>query len=702
MKGFLQRFLVSASNKKKGNPIVTIFKEILLLYLVAGFLLRIVLMFFLPEGASMGVFDTVKALFIGMLNDAAMGVVLCVPFLLVYLGLNEWKYKRTAGLTILGLLVVAFCYVAFTHSIFHEYGGVVPKIAKWLVGYKLLSFALRYFIPAVRLPWRKVTVYLLWVVYVFLLIGNSIAEWFFWDEFGVRYNFIAVDYLIYTNEVVGNIMESYAIIPLLILTGILTAAIVWLTARRYDFRFQDIYTPRQLLIHAGTAIATTLLAWFWLSLVSHHLEGDNLCANQIQQNGCYDFVEAFQNNKLDYDQFYTMIPEQTCRETYRSLCAIDTRLDTDTLATEWQDRFDIPAENVNIVLITVESLSADFLSAYGNTKQITPNLDTLMQHSMVFDRLYAVGNRTVRGLEALSLCIPPSAGESIVKRPDNRRDGQTVGHLLARHGYKTQFIYGGDSYFDNMGDYFGNNGYEVIDRKQISRVTFANIWGVCDEDLYDKALQVFDDNARSRQPFFAQLMTVSNHRPYTFPEGKIQFEGNTKCRDAAVKYTDYAIGQFLNNARSHAWYQNTIFIVIADHCASSAGKTSIPVDKYHIPCIVYAPTMIQPCHVETLCSQIDIMPTLLAMLHINEPTPFTGRNVFATTYWSRAFMATYQDLGYLENDILTVLSPKKQPSQYAIRQQSADKHTEEELSAPVDSLILKARAYYQYTNLYLQ
>ena len=734
--------------KNTSNPIASIFKDILALYLVAGAILRIVLMFFLPEGATMGALDIAKSLFVGMFNDAAMGTLLCLPMLLMYLGLNEWKYQKAAAYTIIALLVATLALLFFTHTPLHEYGAGLPRIAKYLVGYKLLSFCLRYFIPSLRLPWRRATVFLMWFVYVFLLIGNSIAEWFFWDEFGVRYNFIAVDYLIYTTEVVGNIMESYAIVPLLALTALLTAAIVWFSARRRSFRFLSIYTPRELLMHVGIAIVASVVAWLYLDGASHSLEGDNLCANQIQQNGCYDFVEAFRNNKLDYDQFYTMLPEDECRKEYlelngqwfeepseslavhvspegRSSEEAGARLArrtngqssdsqssnrqikgwsmSDSIAAQWQQYINIPDDaKPNIVLITVESLSAGFFAAYGNTRGITPRLDSLMHSSVVFDRLYAVGNRTVRGLEALSLCRPPSAGESIVKRPDNRRDGQTIGHMLASSGYKVQFLYGGDSYFDNMGDYFAGNGYEVVDRGQISDVTFSNIWGVCDEDLYRKALSLFDENARSQRPFFAQLMTVSNHRPYTFPAGKIQWQGDSKCRDAAVKYTDFAIAQFLSEARSHAWYDNTIFVIIADHCASSAGKTSIPIDRYHIPCIVHAPSMLKPFHIPALCSQIDVLPTLLTMLRIpiQAPTPFAGRNVLSDAYKPRAFMATYQDLGYLEGDILTVLTPMKQPTQYNVVQESAHKHTEQPRSNPDPTLIRRARTYYQFANLY--
>ena len=688
----------------KRNPIVLIFSSVMLLYLVVGLLVRIVLAFFPPEGVSLGVMEVLRAVAVGVVNDAAMGMVLSVPLLLEAIGLNEWKYRRLPGLAILCLLAAAFCYVAFTHSIFHEYGGVVPRIAIGLIGYKLVSFALRFFVPGVRKAWRLVTLLLIWTTYVFIVLFNGVGEWFFWDEFGVRYNFIAVDYLIYTNEVVGNIMESYAMVPIVSVLAVVTLCYLWLAIRKTSF-MRHYFNPVHLsVVKGGGIVVATALSLLWLGSLQTHFEGDSLCANQVQQNGAYDFFEAFRNNHLDYEAFYPMLDEAECRAAYDVLTATDTRLLTDTIGTEWQDKVNIPdSARLNVVLITVESLSASFFTAYGNDRGITPCMDTLMQHAMVFDSLYAVGNRTVRGLEALSLCIPPHAGESIVKQPKNKMGCLSTGAVLGSQGYKMQYIYGGDSYFDNMGDYFSGNGYEVIDRSTISQVTFANIWGVCDEDLYRRAIEVFDENSRHGEPFFAQLMTVSNHRPYTFPEGRIEFEGDTKCRAAAVKYTDHAIGQFLSEAATHEWFGRTVFVIIADHCASSAGKTSIPVDKYHIPCIVYAPGMIAPCRVDKMCSQIDILPTLMAMLHINTPTLFTGRNILADNYQQRAFMATYQDLGYLENGVLTVLSPVKKVCQFKVVAQAGGLHKEEPVEGIIDSaLVQKAQAYYQYANLYMK
>jgi phosphoglycerol transferase MdoB-like AlkP superfamily enzyme len=313
--------------------------------------------------------------------------------------------------------------------------------------------------------------------------------------------------------------------------------------------------------------------------------------NQLEQNGACDFVIAFRSNTLDYKKFYPMMPQQTCVAEYRQQAGLNKKGEKmlgDSLS---------PLRK-NIVLITVESLSADFMTRYGNQNHITPNLDQLVSKSLVFDSLYACGNRTVRGLEALSLCIPPSAGESIIKRPENRMGSLSVGSVLKKLGYTVQFLYGGDSYFDNMRDYFSHNSYEVIDRASILQkdIHFENIWGVCDEDIFDKGLQVFDADSRKGKPFFAQIMTTSNHRPYTYPEGRIQYDGNPQCRDAAVKYTDYAIGRFLSQASKKSWFKNTVFIIIADHCASSAGKTSLPLDKYHIPCLVYSPDLEEVVH----------------------------------------------------------------------------------------------------------
>lgn len=678
------------------NPIYLILLKFLSLYVVVGMLLRVVLMLTTPSSAGFTWVEVVRCLLVGVLSDVGMGVLLSAPLSVLYLGLNEVKYSRSVGAIILILLLAAFGYSLWPGSIFYEYGGGAPKVAHLFLGWKLLSFSLRYFFPRLREPWRCVSLYVAWGVYVGLFLLVTVGEYMFWQEFGVRYNFIAVDYLVYTHEVIGNIMESYAFWPLCGVLLLLTLAIVWWQSRRYKFKLKALYGPKLLVVHLGVYLIMCLLGYGLVGF-SHSLSSGNQYVTQVEQNGACNFVLAFCNNRLEYDKFYPMLPEQQCKSNYLKLAQLDstgTKIIGD----------DRSSKRANIVLLTVESLSADFLTRYGNREHITPYLDKLMQEGLVFDSLYANGNRTVRGLEALSLCVPPSAGESIIKQKENRMGQLSIGKVLDRLGYRSQFLYGGDSYFDNMGDFFSKNGYEVIDRNVFKpgEVTFANIWGVCDEDMLNKSLSVFDTDAKSGHPFFAQIMTTSNHRPYTYPEGRIKVAGDPHTREAAVKYTDYAIGRFFQQAALHPWFKNTVFIIIADHCASSAGKTSLPVYRYHIPCIVYAPALLKPQVVSKVCSQIDVMPTVLSLLHLRAAVHFAGQDVFSPSFRPRAFMATYQDLGYLEDNCLTVLSPVRKVQQYRV-EYLADGTTQEiPLAKPRSVYLQKALAYYQYTNMYLK
>ena len=324
----------------------------------------------------------------------------------------------------------------------------------------------------------------------------------------------------------------------------------------------------------------------------------------------------------------------------------------------------------NVLLISVESLSAEYLTMYGNTDNRTPFLDSLANNSLFFTNLYATGNRTVRGLEALTLCIPPTPGESVVKRKDNK-DKFTTGSVFKSKGYDVKYLYGGDSYFDNMKDFFGGNGYDIIDNKNFTpeEVTFSNIWGVCDEDMANKAIKVMNEQAKAGKPFFNHWMTVSNHRPFTYPEGKIDIPPTEKSRAGGVKYTDYALKRFFEMAKQQKWYKNTIFVIVADHCASSAGSTELPLDGYRIPCFIVA-DFITPKKIDVMMSQIDVMPTVFGLLNFNYTSKFIGQDVLKEGYQPRAYIATYQDLGYLTPDKLTIISPLRKTTQYSLHKEA--------------------------------
>lgn len=675
-----------------------------------GFITRIILLFTPPTVIGFTALEWLKIFLLGFVNDVAFSLLALAPAMVVQATLNDAKYKKPLCY-IIGAALLAFAvYSLLPSNIFTEYGSVVPTIARLLSLLLLGAFCLRLFIPNIREGWCKAGLLFTMGLYIFLMIVNAISECVFWNEFGVRYNFIAVDYLVYTNEVIGNIMESYPIVPMFLGVFLVAVLICWRLFRRKDF--SESGNGGAVPFLATFVIYAVLFAgsFFWLRFSYRNLQSSNNYATELQCNGCWNFLEAYSSSTLEYDRFYQMLPEDEAQGLKLALCGqVPAReeagsevrqADQPADAAVRMIRDSVPPVRKNIVMITVESLSADFLAAYGNEDGITPNLDTLIEKSLVFDNLYAAGNRSVRGLEALTLCIPPSAGESLIKRPDNAGLFST-GTVLRENGYTTSFLYGGDSYFDNMRAYFSGNGFEIIDKYCYPKedITFSNIWGTCDEDSYRVALKEFDKKAESGTPFHAIIFTISNHRPYTFPEGKITYDGEMKSRSAAVKYTDFAIGQFLAEASRRPWFGNTVFIVVADHCASSAGKTSIPVDKYHIPAIVYSPGFIQPRRVEKLCSQIDLMPTIFSLLHFSYDSKFYGRDILAPDYNQRAFMATYQDLGYYSDDVLTVLSPVRRIRQFDVRETGPWSHTETPKETPADSLVREAQAFYQTVNL---
>lgn len=683
-------------NKRKVSDWFSWYAPVLALTaIIIGFITRVILLFNPLTVVDFSFWQWIKIFTLGAANDLAFAAIALVPAFIIYTCLNKWKYGRIAGWCIWGLLLAVTLYFLIFNDISDEYGGPVPVIVNSLMTVLFLCFSIKWFVPRVRDGWRVAGMHVTMFIYALLMVMNIASEYTFWDEFGVRYNFIAVDYLVYTNEVIGNILESYNI-PLMVAGALVAGAVLyWLMTRKASFREAGCGTPIQW---TANGIAIALLAvggGFWLHNSYRNWTSDNVFVTELQSNGCWNFLEAYNSNELDFRKFYNTIDDAAAREAKQAFCSQDANGVQHIVSEK-------PEQRKNIILITVESLSGDFLARFGNTRGITPNIDSLARNGLSFDNLFATGNRTVRGLEAVTLCIPPSSGESIVKRPDCGGHFNT-GEILRSKGYSTRFLYGGDSYFDNMGAFYSGNGYEVVDRGQYlpGEITFANIWGTCDEDSYNVALRLCDADYAGGKPFFTQIMTISNHRPYTYPEGRIQYDGNPMSRRAAVKYTDYAIGKFFADAAQKPWFSETVFVIIADHCASSAGKTSLPLECYHIPALIYAPGFIEPGVVDKICSQIDLMPTLFSLLGFSYDSRFYGQDVLDPNFKQRAFMATYQDLGYYADDILTVLSPVKLVRQYAVSRHDGWEYDEKQLEHTEEQSLQEAIVFYQSANLAL-
>ncbi len=509
-----------------------------------------------------------------------------------------------------------------------------------------------------------------WVLYgfglvlIFGLLFIGMAEWVFWDEFSSRFNFIAVDYLIYTNEVVGNIEQSYPLAKWL--SMLVVGAVALLVATRRGLRARDDgsrWPGRSLVVLAWLALTVLSAVTVNASMKDRY---DNPQINALAGNGIYQFFAAFRANRLDYPDFYRTLPED------KAFAIVRESLKTPDATFISSDPRDLtraivnpgPEKHLNVVLISVESLSGEYLGHFGNTLDLTPNVDALADQGIFFTQLYANGTRTVRGLEALALSVPPTPGDSLIRQPHN--EGLfSLADIFNVRGYVSEFVYGGFGYFDNMNYFFSHNGYAAVDRDAIPKdatIHGENVWGVSDEDLYTLAMRRMDSIHASGKPFFVHVMTTSNHRPYTFPAGRV--DAPQGRRNSALKYTDWAIGDFIKRMRAKPYFDDTVFVITADHCANSAGDTAIPVDKYHIPLLIFAPKYFQPRRVDSLMSQIDIPPTLLGLLNFSYRSRFFGYDINQLPAGrGRAYPSTYQKLGFLQDDRLTILSPPRAAEQ---------------------------------------
>jgi len=548
---------------------------------------------------------------------------------------------------------------------------------------------------------HALTASLLFAGFVPALLFNATAEFVFWNEFNSRFNFIAVDYLVYTREVVGNIQQSYPVGRVLFGIGVVSLIVFAGLARRV-WGVSAAASPQlrsRLAIWFGLGLLPALV-YFGLGEGLHQRMASS-SARELSSNGTYALFRAYLNNELSYLKYYRLLPAEKVHQTLAEEL-LESHARSRPISAEDPMVRRIPARGPmhrkNVVLISIESLGSDYVESFGGRKGLTPNLDALTPESLTFRNLYATGLRTVRGLEAITLSVPPTPGRAVPLREHNK-GLQNLGLVLKEQGYDPLYIYGGYSLFDNMRDFFSGNGYTVIDRTAIpdAEITHETIWGVADEDLYRLALREMDARVAQDKPFFAHIMTTSNHRPYTYPSGRVAIPSHTG-REGAVQYTDWAIGELMREARTRPWFDDTVFVILADHTSHGRGRIDLPPENYRIPMWIYAPGFVAPAQVDDVASQIDVAPTLLSLLNVTYETRFYGQDILnEAAHHPRAFMANYLTVGYMERGLIVELGPR----QY-VRVVRADTGAEVPRDDPVaEELVVEAVSYYQDASAYL-
>ena len=493
--------------------------------------------------------------------------------------------------------------------------------------------------------WTKILRVWLTAGSIFILF-MEIATPAFIETYDFRPNRLFIEYLIYPKEVFNMLMEGHFNAVLFSLLSTVIAALIY-----WKLSAWAVKNLRTMSWKVRPFIALLVIAVAFIGARSSFQHrginpamvafSSDALVNSLVLNSGYSVLYAAQQfkdeekssemyGKMDHDEMLRILKESRGRPQSDYI--------SDKFPTLTKNRATYQGKPKNIVILLQESLGAQFIGTLGG-KPLSPNIDKLAEEGWLFENLYATGTRSVRGIEAVTAGFTPTPARAVVKLNNAQRNFFTIAELLAKQGYDTSFIYGGEKHFDNMASFFYGNGFQtIIDQQDYQNPKFTATWGVSDEDLFDKANETFSKLHDEGKPFFSLVFSSSNHDPFEFPDGKIElYEQPKATRNNSAKYADYAVGHFFELAKKSNYWNDTIFLVIADHDSRVAGASLMPIKHFHIPALILGGG-IEPRRDNRLVSQIDMPTTLLSLAGVSGNYPMMGFDLTQNVNPDRALM----------------------------------------------------------------
>lgn len=542
------------------------------------------------------------------------------------------------------------------------------------------------FIPALLLviaaTLLRATRYIRLPLKVYLIGGSLLLLFFelitptFILEYDLRPNRLFIDYLIYPKEVLSMLVSGYKV------EIVVTFVVLFLAGRVQEKAFDAVWNcdikGAFLPQIAMQLVLTCLLVLGARGTLEHRPINPALVAfstdhllNDLSLNSAYSVAFAWKQakNEMSSADFYGSMTQKELLSQIRSSLQNPNADFTDSNApTKTMHTTSFPGRKKNLVILLQESLGARYVGKLGGLP-LTPNLDNIMDEGWNFTRLYATGTRSVRGIEAVVTGFTPTPARAVVKLGKSQQNFFTLASFLGDQGYHTQFIYGGEAHFDNMKTFFlGNDFQDIVQGSDFDKIEFNGSWGASDEDLYDQANKEFTKLHKQGKPFFSLVFTSSNHSPYDYPDGKItQYDSDKQTRNNAAKYSDHALGEFVRKAKQSEYWQDTIFVVVADHDSRVQGASLVPVRHFHIPAVIFGNDV--PHKVDDrLASQIDLGPTLLSLIGASGEHPMLGNDFTKplTETQPRAMLQYNKNFAYLKKGKAVIFQPDKAPQTFLL------------------------------------
>lgn len=555
---------------------------------------------------------------------------------------------------------------------------------------RVMAFGLRFDIILICLLWAIPAILLL-LLPASPLLGGAIKifarAWFFLtslviifleistpafiDQYDTRPNRIFFEYLETPVEVITTALYQY---PWHFVAAAILMSLLCLLLNRVDSALFRGLAPMRWWMRLLLLPLLVLLLFIGVrSSFDHRPANASIAAftndqlvNKLGLSSAYTVLSALYNlsaEESDRVAYGHMRAEQMLQLVRQASLIPQQNFVDDPLST-WHRQQAVDRGKPNLVIILEESLGAGFVGKLGGIG-VTPEIDKLAEQGLWFTQLYATGIRSARGIEAVISGFPPSPSRSVIKLGLAQQNFATLASILKQQDYETQFLYGGESHFDNMAGFFLANGFDqVTDQNDYAEPLFRATWGVSDEDLFIRLDQQLMQASES--PQFMLAFSSSNHSPFEFPDGRIELHDAEKNTvNNAVKYADFALGQFFRQARTRPYWGNTYFLLVSDHDTRVFGAALVPINKFHIPGLIIGPG-IKPASYDRLASQIDLAPTLLDMMGISSSHPFIGHNLLALPddFPGRAIMQYGNNHAYRVADDIVVHQPDKPAQQF--------------------------------------
>jgi len=429
-----------------------------------------------------------------------------------------------------------------------------------------------------------------------------IAELFFWLEFESRLDRLVFHYLAYPKEVLVFLEDQFYLslfaVPFLLAAGFLVAL---LGRPESDLR-------------ARVAQGGMILGGALVIILGQPVGQSNArVASEFASNGYLGVLTAARYRVDDVPWL------ARAADGYR---AVPAGLRGSVLARQMRDE---TRRVRHVVLIIEESFAGPTWEKPALRKRYLPNFTALADDSVAFTRMFATGSRTTRGMEALINGFPPLPGISTTQREGYQRL-PSLARAMHRGGFYPVFLYGGWPNFSNFFAYWRAMGFREMRSREDFDEPFETSWGVADEALFERLLVEMDQLTATEERVFLATLTVSHHRPYDFPTGRIAFPPDARRSEYAMAYADFALGEFFERARSKPWYAETLFVVAADHGLHPRGDALIPAASYRIPLLLHARDL-QPRQLDALGSSVSLPKTLLSLLQIPSTEGFSGEDM---------------------------------------------------------------------------